>query len=101
MNRNAAALMKNNKIATRLAELRKPAIEKAQVTRQWVMEGLKTARLRQGSRSCASWRSGRATAQCSAAAETHAVRGKIRVRSENRQVTDRRVALKCYHSDRG
>lgn len=44
VNRNAKALLDNSKIATRLAEIRKPAAEKAQMTLETHLEDLKALR---------------------------------------------------------
>lgn len=44
INRNAKAMLDNNKIAARLAELRKPAVEKAQVTLETHLNDLKRLR---------------------------------------------------------
>jgi len=44
INRNAKAMLDNSKIAARLAELRKPAVEKAQVTLETHLNDLKRLR---------------------------------------------------------
>jgi phage terminase small subunit len=45
INRNAKALMDNNKIATRLAELREPILEKHNITVESLLKELEDARM--------------------------------------------------------